>query len=130
MAGIGYTNSPGKLLEVLAVMEKIYKLLGTKIRQVRSQLGLTQEKLAELTGLSVAFIGQIERGHNRASLSTIQKLADALNKKVSALFIDIPAKQQKGSKPLNRIQFLIERCSPSDRQKLFRLIQLFLDKNH
>ena len=38
------------------------KTLGRRIREERLKLNLTQEKLAEDVDLSMAYIGQIERG--------------------------------------------------------------------
>ena len=38
----------------------LYKLLGTRIKYLRENKGLTQDKLAEKTGLSIDYIGKIE----------------------------------------------------------------------
>jgi transcriptional regulator with XRE-family HTH domain len=63
--------------------------LGKKIREVRKQRGLTQAELAEKAGISVNFIGKVERGIHSPSVTTIERIAEALNVKVSALF-DFP----------------------------------------
>ncbi|QUH27971.1 helix-turn-helix domain-containing protein [Vallitalea guaymasensis] len=49
-------------------------LLGKNIKQYRLKKELTQEKLAGLTGLSIQYIGNIERGNTTASLETIMKI--------------------------------------------------------
>ena len=54
------------------------KEFGRKIRALRQSLQLTQEKLAELSGLSPAFIGHIERGTRVPSFETVCKIADSL----------------------------------------------------
>ncbi|GKX27558.1 transcriptional regulator [Vallitalea longa] len=53
-------------------------ILGKNIKQYRIQKELTQEKLAGLTGLSIQYIGNIERGNTTASLETIMKICLAL----------------------------------------------------
>lgn len=52
--------------------------LGETIRQARRRRGLTQEKLAEQTGVSRAAIARFEAGEIEPSLKTLLSLADAL----------------------------------------------------
>lgn len=59
--------------------------LGKKIKQLRFDAGLTQEKLGELTGLDRTYISGIERGVRNPSIRNIEKLAKALKVKVSDL---------------------------------------------
>lgn len=48
------------------------------MRQRRYDLDLTQERLAELSDFHVNFIGGIERGSRNPSLTSLLKLAQAL----------------------------------------------------
>jgi transcriptional regulator with XRE-family HTH domain len=59
-------------------MDKISKQFGNKIAQLRSKLGMTQEELAECTGLSQNFISRLESGNKNASLETVYQIAGAL----------------------------------------------------
>lgn len=52
----------------------------------RKQAGLTQEKLAEKIGMSIAYIGDMEARERFPSAETIDKIADALNVRPSILF--------------------------------------------
>ena len=56
-----------------------YKDFGSRIRSVRRQQSLTQERLAEKVGISASFLGHIERGTRVASLETLVDLCNALN---------------------------------------------------
>ena len=49
-----------------------------KLRSVRERLFVTQEELAERTGMSRATISRIESGQQRPRISTVRKLAAAL----------------------------------------------------
>lgn len=57
------------------------------IMEARIQQGMTQQKLAELTGIDQADISRLERGSGNPSLKTIQRIAEALGKRVQILFI-------------------------------------------
>lgn len=60
-------------------MAKFIVPLGRRIQQIRKAAKLTQEGLAETTGLSVEFISRMERGVAQPSLDTFDKIAKALN---------------------------------------------------
>ena len=55
-----------------------YAALGQRVRDARHKKGLTQQKLAEQTGVTTAFIGHIERGQRRASLETLLSIGMVL----------------------------------------------------
>jgi transcriptional regulator with XRE-family HTH domain len=59
--------------------------MGQIIRAHRERRGLSQEALAELAHLNRNYLGAIERGDSVPSLETLQKVADALNEKLSVL---------------------------------------------
>ncbi len=51
---------------------------GRKVRQKRHDLGLSQEKLAELADLHHNYVGSVERGERNIALENILALAKAL----------------------------------------------------
>ncbi|MNL78707.1 anaerobic benzoate catabolism transcriptional regulator [compost metagenome] len=53
--------------------------MGRKLVEIRENLGITQEKLAELTKFDTRQIGRIERAETNTSISMIKALADKLN---------------------------------------------------
>lgn len=59
--------------------------LGKKIKQLRLDAGLSQERLGEMTGLDRTYISGIERGVRNPSLKNIEKLAKALKVRVADL---------------------------------------------
>jgi len=67
-------------------MPTLRKLFGQRLRYLRRQHNLTQEQLAELTGLSVDFISLVERGINAPSFEKIELLSQTLCVPVKAFF--------------------------------------------
>lgn len=59
--------------------------LGKKLRELRTEAGLSQERLGEITGLDRTYISGIERGVRNPALKNIEKLAKALKTSVSSL---------------------------------------------
>jgi transcriptional regulator with XRE-family HTH domain len=59
--------------------------LGKKIRELRHDAELSQERLGEMTGLDRTYISGIERGVRNPSIRNIEKLAKALKVRVSEL---------------------------------------------
>jgi transcriptional regulator with XRE-family HTH domain len=53
--------------------------LGARVRSRRQELGLSQERLADIAGLHWTFVGQVERGRRNLSLHNLLKLAAALD---------------------------------------------------
>lgn len=52
--------------------------LATNLRVLRQDRGITQEDLADRTGLSSRYVGSIERARVSASITVLGKLAHAL----------------------------------------------------
>lgn len=61
--------------------------MGTKIREYRESVGMTQEELAEKSGVSRGTISALENGTERATMTTtLIKLAEALGTTVDCIF--------------------------------------------
>ena len=67
-------------------MSDIAKIIGQRIRNYRTQKGLSQEKLDELAGCHPTYIGQLERGEKNATLESVEKIASAMDISLSELF--------------------------------------------
>lgn len=66
-------------------MSRITIALGKKIRSLRLSRGWTQEQLAEYADLHVSYVVLLEKGANRATIETLEKLAKAFDISISEL---------------------------------------------
>ena len=69
-------------------MELDYKAIGKRIKIQRIQREMTQEKLAELTGLSNPHISNVETGSTQVSLKSLIAIANALEITPDVLLCD------------------------------------------
>jgi DNA-binding NtrC family response regulator len=65
---------------------RLNQVVGGRLRERRTAAQLTLKQLANRTGLSVSLISQIELGKSAASMSTLHKLATALQVKMTYFF--------------------------------------------
>ena len=66
----------------------IKKKFGKKVKLLRIEKGWSQEKLALTADLDRTYIPSIEKGERNVSITVVEKLANALNVKISELFKD------------------------------------------
>lgn len=63
-----------------------FYLLGRRIQTIRQKKGLTQEDLAEKLNISLSFLGAVEAGLKKPSISMLFKIAEKLGVEVKELF--------------------------------------------
>ncbi|MCA9574195.1 MAG: response regulator [Polyangiales bacterium] len=68
--------------------EDLHKVIGESIRRLRKDAGLTLKLLSRRTNLSVSLLSQIERAESSASISSLYKIATALDVRIQDLFGD------------------------------------------
>lgn len=66
----------------------IKKKFGKNLKQLRLDKGISQESLALSADLDRTYIPSIEKGERNVSITVVEKLANALNVKISELFKD------------------------------------------
>lgn len=91
----------------------IYKEMGRQMLAARKALGITQEKVAEFSGIETSFYGQIERGANVPSLATIAKIAKVLNLEIQDLF---PSRKSLVKPEVKAVTEMLSVLSSSDRK--------------
>ncbi len=66
-------------------------LVGQTLVRLRRDVGLTQEKLAEIAGLERGYVSLIERGLRMPTIETVFRLCRGLNCSPSGMIRDVEA---------------------------------------
>ena len=65
-------------------------LFGTRVRELRAERGLSQERLAELAKLHRNYVGGVERGERNLTFSSLCQICSGLNCDIAAVTKGIP----------------------------------------
>ena len=110
-------------------MSDIAKIIGQRIRNYRTQKGLSQEKLAELAGCHPTYIGQLERGDKNATLESVEKIASAMDISLSELFDKLG--KSGGNNIAAKCYDLVASKNEAEQKQLYKMLQeMDKYKNH
>lgn len=84
-------------------------VVGANLRRLRVKRGLSLERLAKVSGVSRAMLGQIELGQSTPTINVVWKVARALNVSFSALINDGKPPTQTVVMPADRAKMLTSR---------------------
>lgn len=59
---------------------------GNRIKELRNERSLSQERLALNAGITPAYLGLVERGKRNATVATVERICSAMNISLSAFF--------------------------------------------
>ena len=71
---------------ILRREDELHTTIGRSIRELRKARGLTLKQMSRRTNLSVSLLSQIERAESSASVSSLFKVATALDVRITELF--------------------------------------------
>ena len=98
-----------------------YEIIGSRIREIRKSKKMTQEKLAELSGVEPSNISHIERAATKLSLPTLFNIANALEVTLDELIYDNLKKSAHVSAKL--IDELLFDCSADELKAIAEVIK-------
>ena len=103
-------------------MSEIAKTVGQRIRNYRTQLGYSQEKLAELSGCHPTYIGQLERGEKNATLESVEKISSALGVTLSKLFEMIGDTDSDAKDIPRQCYEFIAAKTPNEQEQIYKIL--------
>jgi len=104
-----------------------YNLIGDRLRKSRIKKGYTQENLAEIMKLSVAYISRIETGKTHISLKRLDEICTILG--VKAGFILDGVSDSSSSYLNNEFDSILKDCSSKDKELIYSIATVISDKS-
>jgi transcriptional regulator with XRE-family HTH domain len=93
----------------------------TYIRQWRERIGITQEELADRTGLSPGYISLLETGERGYTQDSLERIAEAL-RCLPGEILNVDPKRDAS------FMGLLETLKPLERRQARELVQLFIQR--
>ena len=106
-------------------VKHVRKFLGQRLRALRKQRALSQERLGDRSGLSGKFIGEVERGEKSISIDSLYRVSVALEIPLREL-TDVRANKRSAvpSEDAEKIFALVSsRRRPEDIRKAYRVLR-------
>ena len=100
----------------------VRKVLGQRLRALRKQRGLSQERLGKGSRLSGKFIGEVERGEKSISLDSLYHVAVALGVPLRDL-TDIGDQHSAPTEKAEKIFALVSRHRPASVRKAYNVLR-------
>ncbi len=97
------------------------QLLGARIKELRKMKGLTQDKLFQIIDIEQKHLSRIEVGKNYPSISTLEKIALALNFEIKDFF-DFKEQNLK-NEIKEKIRFLVDETDSKKLHIVFNVVK-------
>lgn len=101
------------------------KFLGQRVREARKGCDLTQQELADQTGLSIKTVQDIEAGKKNTSYETLLALTERLGITLNTLS---PSDSSVDEMKLQRLLGKFQSCSPENQEILFDTVDFLAEK--
>ncbi|KAF5046603.1 helix-turn-helix protein [anaerobic digester metagenome] len=100
-----------------------YTQMGDKVRKLRIEKNLTQETFAEALGISVSYVGLIERGKRQPSINILESIADTLDVPMSTLLCNVTEETKVSCIWKQKT----EKLSVKEKETLLKVLGMVLD---
>lgn len=100
----------------------IDRRLGARVRTRRREIGMTQENLAELLGVTFQQVQKYEKGLNRISVGRLHAMAIALNVPVHRFFEGLSPKSRKVGDDPNTLEEVLLTPGATELMHLYKKI--------
>ena len=101
------------------------KEFGAAIKSARVENNLTQEKLAELLGITPVHVKQLEAGNRMPSVEVLYDIAITLNFSVDSVFFPVKSNNLAS---LDKVERILRLCTPQDLYVIYATANALVDK--
>lgn len=99
------------------------KLINSNIKELRQINNMTQEEFAEIIGISIQGLSNIERNRYQPTAETIDKICKSFNILPAELLV---VKENTNEDLLININVLLKQCPPRKLKKVYEIIKILI----
>lgn len=99
-----------------------YSVIGKRIKEARNDKNLTQEELADMLNISVAFLSRVETGKAQVNLKRLTQIAEIL--KVSPGHLLTGSNTESKEYLKEDFRSVLERCTPQQQKLIYQISEL------
>ena len=104
----------------------IDKRIGKRVKQARERLGITQEDLAEKTGLTTNYISTVERGMSFPRCEKLIILLNGLETSADSIFCDVL--EHSGEAKASELSKKIADLPPEAQKRILQMVELMIQQ--
>lgn len=104
----------------------IDKRIGKRVKQARERLGITQEDLAEKTGLTTNYISTVERGMSFPRCEKLIILLNCLETSADSIFCDVL--EHSGEVKASELSKKIADLPPEAQKRILQMVELMIQQ--
>ena len=101
-----------------------YTIIGERLRKVRTEKHLTQEKLAEKLDVSVAFLSRVERGSSHINLKRLSQICNELG--VSEGYILNGVSSTSNNYLSSEFEEILNNASPEKQKLIYEIAKVIV----
>ncbi|MBQ3138909.1 MAG: helix-turn-helix transcriptional regulator [Ruminococcus sp.] len=105
--------------------KEICKAIGKRIKQIRQNKGITQEKMAEMLELSSGFYSALERGNYNIKIETLVAILNLLECSADDLFCDVTKHGYKHKS--SKIEESLKDLDDNEREMIFSVVETMVN---
>lgn len=98
-----------------------YEKIGKRIKQYRTERGISQEELSEIININYRHISNIETGRRYPSLEIIVAIANAFEISADDLLVD--TLNRSSSSVGKELHAILQDCNPYQKEMLIRILK-------
>lgn len=106
----------------MAESKTIARQVGARIRQLRTDRGMSLEKLALECGMNPAFLGHVERGLRCPTVYTLARVCAGLDISLAELFLAAPDQENDNAAAIQHVTDQMRSLTPQQAETVARLV--------
>lgn len=101
-----------------------FSIIGKRLKTARKKTGLTQEKLAEKMGVSIAYLSKVETGKIHINLERLSEICGILGVTEGEILNGVANNSEKYLN--SEFYELLRKCSPKNQKIAYQILQILI----